>query len=442
MQETESLAMLQGARFLCSVVAAFARLTNALISLALMSLCSPTSPTVMPAAAPWHNQQARPASKKHHQAHAQTHQYHHSTVVLEDNSNKDHHQLQQLLLVAPPPPAPPAPLFVVNKEVSNKEKKKAPARGRPPRLVIPPPAVPRAAGVDPFGAAADRETDVATEVEVQGEGFSLASRRGVRHAMEDGYGVTTSVDDIDGGGSSQLAFYGVYDGHGGRAAVDLVADRLGKNVVAAVLAAAAASSRRRCQEKEEEEEVVTAAIRSAYLTTDSEFLSQGVRGGACAATALVKDGELYVANLGDCRAVLGSRDGVATALTTDHTAAREDERRRIESSGGYVSCGSSGVWRVQDCLAVTRAFGDASMKPWVTGDPDVARRRITPDCGFLVLASDGLWNKVSCQEAVDVVFDRGATTTAACKDLVAMARTRGSRDDVTVMVVDLQRFLT
>jgi serine/threonine protein phosphatase PrpC len=60
--------------------------------------------------------------------------------------------------------------------------------------------------------------------------------------------------------------------------------------------------------------------------------TQGVRGGACAATALVKDGELYVANVGDCRAVLCSSGGVATALTSDHTAGREDERRRIESS--------------------------------------------------------------------------------------------------------------
>ena len=45
----------------------------------------------------------------------------------------------------------------------------------------------------------------------------------------------------------------------------------------------------------------------------------------------MKDGDLYVANLGDCRAVL-SRDGVATAVTSDHTAARSDERARIESS--------------------------------------------------------------------------------------------------------------
>ena len=56
------------------------------------------------------------------------------------------------------------------------------ARGRrPPRLAIPAPMA-CAPGVDPFGAVADLDAEVATELEVQGEGFCLASRRGVRHA--------------------------------------------------------------------------------------------------------------------------------------------------------------------------------------------------------------------------------------------------------------------
>ena len=81
------------------------------------------------------------------------------------------------------------------------------------------------------------------------------------------------------------AFYGVYDGHGGRAAVDLVADKLGKNVVAALAAASTAAGRQAEsglpsssptgeEEDESETEQVVAAIRAAYLTTDSEFLSQ------------------------------------------------------------------------------------------------------------------------------------------------------------------------
>ncbi|TVU51343.1 hypothetical protein EJB05_02762, partial [Eragrostis curvula] len=651
--------MLHGARFLRSAAAALSHLAHALLCRALLLITMSTglcySPTTSPSAAvqipasPW-QQHARTTAKstKVHPAAAA------ALTVVEDhkpaaNGGGKDHQLLPLVLAAPPP-------------VFGKREEKKAARGisRPPRLVIPPQL--GAAGVDPFGAAADRETDVATEVEVRGEGFCLASRRGVRHAMEDGYGVVASNNNDDNGQGSQMAFYGVYDGHGGRAAVDFIADKLGKNVVAAAL------------EKGNEDEVM-AAIQSAYLTTDSEFLSQNrtvhealngrrwvrdilggltvevlieylriwdimettqlnhherdkfvwkwsgdgnfsaastyaaffhgqeympggkelwktrapnkcrfffwlalykrcwtsarlqrhnlpnhglcalcdqepeeidhlllgcvysrecwfkllrhsgtqsltptstdelaewwlrsrkkmekgrrkgfdslvvlvvwqlwkernrrvfnnerwlpqrlinatqdeaklwylagikhmsqhwVRGGACASTALVKDGELYVANVGDCRAVLGSHGGVATALTSDHTAGREDERCRIESSGGYVSCCSSGVWRVQDCLAVTRAFGDASMKPWVTAHPDLSRRRITPECSFLVLASDGLWNKVSCQEAVDVVSSAVEATTAPCKELVAMARSRGSRDDITVMVVDLQRFL-
>uniref|UniRef100_J3NC35 protein-serine/threonine phosphatase n=2 Tax=Oryza brachyantha TaxID=4533 RepID=J3NC35_ORYBR len=279
----------------------------------------------------------------------------------------------------------------------------------------------------------------------------MASRRGVRHAMEDAYGVIAR-HKVEG--ASQLAFYGVYDGHGGRAAVDFVADRLGKNVVAAVTAAAAAVSTTTpsrhhagpsspSQQRLQEDNDLTAAIRAAYLTTDSEFLSQGVRGGACAATALLRDGELYVSNVGDCRAVLGSHGGVATALTSDQTPGREDERLRIESSGGYVSCGGSGVWRVQDSLAVSRAFGDAGVKPWgVTCEPETTRRRLTTDCRFLVLASDGLWCKVSNQEAVDAVVSAAVLpSTDPCKELVAMARSRGSRDDITVMVIDLQPFL-
>ncbi|CAN6357910.1 unnamed protein product [Urochloa humidicola] len=428
--------MLHGVRFLLSAAAAFARLVAAGWATFFMPLCSPTS-TAVPA--PWQHLQPARSTKVH-------------PAALAVDDGKDHQ-------LPPPPPLQvtsslPAAIAVVPALKQQGERAAAKvARGRPPRLAIPPP-VACAPGVDPFGAAADRETDLATEVEVQGEGFCLASRRGVRHPMEDGYSVINENTNIGGGeGSHQLAFYGVYDGHGGRAAVDFVADKLGKNVVAALAAATTASRRQQSApspQSDDDEDEVVAAIRAAYLTTDSEFLSQGVRGGACAATAVVKGGDLYVANVGDCRAVLGSRGGAATALTSDHTAGREDERRRIESSGGYVSRGSGGVWRVQDCLAVSRAFGDASMKPWVTCEPEVSRRRLTPDCRFLVVASDGLWNKVSCQEAVDAVASTAGTAAAgasassavgSCKELVALARSRGSRDDITVMVVDLQRFL-
>ena len=63
----------------------------------------------------------------------------------------------------------------------------------------------------------------------------------------------------------------MFDGHGGRAAVDFVSERLSKNVVSAVVAAAGTEARR---EASSEEDAVSAAIKAAYLATDSELLTQ------------------------------------------------------------------------------------------------------------------------------------------------------------------------
>nr|CAB3489558.1 unnamed protein product [Digitaria exilis] len=407
--------MLHTVRFLCSVVAAVARLIRELrrrtALLMASSTCSP-SPVVTPCPAGLISAFTPLPSRRKKAAAVQ----------------------KQPLAVAPP-----AAVLPNGEQAEGRRTKKEAwaARRRPARLVIPvaDDVGEVAAG---WGAAAANAAAKEADVVVEGEGFRVASRAGPRHAMEDAYAVVTHKND----GDPQLAFYGVFDGHGGRAAVDFVSRRLGENVVSAVLAAAT------CEEAsptaaEEEEDAVSAAIRLAYLATDSELLAQhqGVTGGgSCAATAVVKGGELYVAHVGDCRAVLSHNGGAAAALTADHTCAADSERQRIERDGGYVCrSGGSGVWRVQGSLAVSRSFGDAGLKRWVVAEPAVTKVVLAGgECEFLVVASDGLWDKVGNQEAVDVV-SRNRTT--ACEELVDLARRRGSRDDVTVMVIDLERFV-
>ncbi|XP_072151712.1 probable protein phosphatase 2C 74 [Setaria viridis] len=426
--------MLYTVRFLCSVVAAFARLVRELrkaiaamaASSAMMSpipsapKTAAVSPVGLIATTPL------PLRKKAL-----------ATVTIPE---------MKLLAALAPPPQVVAPDVEVEQQMDSKRRRKADwlAGRRPSRLVLP---VADDAGEVAAGwgaaAAAVKEADV----EVEGEGFWVASRAGPRHAMEDAYSVITGKN----GGDSQLAFYGVFDGHGGRAAVDFVSQRLGNNVVSAVLAAEGAATTRDdgASSAEAEHDAVSAAIRAAYLATDSELLAkhQGASGGVCAATALVKNGDLYVAHLGDCRAVLSHDGGAAAALTADHTCAAEGERERIERGGGYVSRSGSGVWRVQGSLAVSRSFGDCGLKQWVVAEPAVTRVPLVAGCEFLVIASDGLWDKVSNQEAVDVVSRSGNAAAAAasagrsCAELVELARRRGSRDDVTVMVIDLERFV-
>ncbi|XP_010275017.1 PREDICTED: probable protein phosphatase 2C 74 [Nelumbo nucifera] len=286
-------------------------------------------------------------------------------------------------------------------------------RKRPARIIIP-----ESFKVSDFGEAGGGRGN--KEFELQGRGFFLASKRGRRETMEDGYAAMTDILR-----DPKQAFFGVFDGHGGRAAVDYVAENLGKNIVKAL------------EQIERTEDLLERAIREGYLTTDKEFIGKGVSSGACAATVFLKDGELFTANVGDCRVVL-SRKGVADALTHDHRLNREDERCRIESSGGYVTC-RHGVWRAQGSLAVSRAFGDMHLKDWIISDPEIRKLCLTPDCEFLIMASDGLWDKVTNQEAVDVLL-KNKISIESCKKLVDLSSSRGNKDDTTVMVVDLSKF--
>ncbi|KAF9661513.1 hypothetical protein SADUNF_Sadunf19G0076700 [Salix dunnii] len=271
-------------------------------------------------------------------------------------------------------------------------------------------------------AQVDRKLE-SQQFEIQGRYFSLVSRKGRREIMEDGYGVM-----IDILGDAKLAFFAVIDGHGGRAAVDYVAENLGKNIVNGLQNVDCKVDGRLEQ-----------AIRGGYLATDREFLSQGVSSGACAATVLLKDEELHVANVGDCRVVL-SRNGVADVLTIDHRVNREDERLRIENSGGFLHC-RNGIWRVHGSLAVSRAFGDLHLKQWIISEPEIKRVPLTSDCQFLIMASDGLWDKVNEQEAVDLIL-RDKNSIESCKKLVDISLSRGNIDDITVMVINLRDFAT
>ena len=76
------------------------------------------------------------------------------------------------------------------------------------------------------------------------------------------------------------------------------------------------------------------------------------------------------------------------------------EKKRIEEAGGYVSL--NGVWRVQGVLATSRALGDFPLKDrkFVICEPDILSFKLDvnePD--FAILASDGLWDTHTNEEA-------------------------------------------
>lgn len=87
------------------------------------------------------------------------------------------------------------------------------------------------------------------------------------------------------------------------------------------------------------------------------------------------------------------------------------------------------------------------MKNLVSSEPETRIVEILSDCEFIILASDGLWDVVSNQEAVDIARplclgeeEHGGGLLGACRELVEVAIARESMDDITVMIVQLQDF--
>ncbi|KAG7032840.1 putative protein phosphatase 2C 11, partial [Cucurbita argyrosperma subsp. argyrosperma] len=121
----------------------------------------------------------------------------------------------------------------------------------------------------------------------------------------------------------------------------------------------------------------------------------------------------------------------AIPLSIDHKPDRSDERRRIEDAGGFILW--AGTWRVGGILAVSRAFGDKLLKRYVVADPEIKEEEI-PSVDFIIIASDGLWNVISNEEAVSLV-QHIQDAEMASRKLIQEAYARGSTDNITCVIV-------
>jgi serine/threonine protein phosphatase PrpC len=160
--------------------------------------------------------------------------------------------------------------------------------------------------------------------------------------------------------------------------------------------------------------------------------------GTTAVVVLAQGDEIFVAHAGDSRAVLVHRSGQVSVLTSDHKPNRPDERRRIQELGGSVVFW--GVWRVEGILAVSRAIGDRMLKPFVVAEPEVKKFTRTETDRFVVLASDGVWDTVSNDDAAQLVL-KYEDPQAAAQRIMEEAYGRGSMDNICVMVIDLREYV-
>ncbi|CAN0422573.1 unnamed protein product [Ascophyllum nodosum] len=228
----------------------------------------------------------------------------------------------------------------------------------------------------------------------------------------------------------QFGLFGVFDGHNGQMCSEALCTGL-------YLAVAKQTEFHHSPRK---------ALVQAFETFDQELCSrQEQEGDTSGSTGLlaVFDGRsrgLLVANTGDSRCV-ASRAGVAERLTNDHRLSRQDERQRVMAHGSLVANN-----RINGVLAVSRSFGDVQHKegksPGLIATPEITSENCsTSGLEFVILATDGLWDVVDDQEAVNFVrlrlSDNGDLSTTT-KALTKLALDQGSVDNVSVVLVWFQ----
>lgn len=229
-----------------------------------------------------------------------------------------------------------------------------------------------------------------------GVAFTSCEMQGWRRSMEDAVVCEELAEGVH--------LFAVLDGHGGPEVAQYVAQLLPKEILLEPhfklrnYPKALTNVFRRIDELLEseraEEELLAIGKRLNVSGPPGERVAY--RAGTTAVVLLVTKYRLYVANIGDSRAVL-SRSGAALALSNDHKPDLPSERNRIEKAGGYVKEG-----RVNGSLGLSRSFGDFEFKHFserayeeqaVTSCPEVVEMERSPDDNFVLLGCDGVWER-------------------------------------------------
>ncbi|CAL9194868.1 unnamed protein product [Musa hybrid cultivar] len=275
-------------------------------------------------------------------------------------------------------------------------------------------------------------------------------------------------------------FVGVYDGHGGPETSRYINNHLFQHLKRFAT---------------EQQSMSADVIRKAFQATEEGFVSlvtnqwptnpQIAAVGSCCLVGVICGDMLYTANLGDSRVVLGklvkaTGEVLAVQLSAEHNAGIESVRQELQSmhpEDKQIVVLKHNVWRVKGLIQVSRSIGDVYLKkaefnreplypkfrlrepfkkPILSSEPSISVQPLQPQDQFLIFASDGLWEHLNNQEAVDIVHNNPRSGSArrlikavlqeAAKkremrysDLKKIDRgvRRHFHDDITVIVVFL-----
>ncbi len=219
----------------------------------------------------------------------------------------------------------------------------------------------------------------------------------------------------------ERGMYAVIDGVGGESGGEIAAQT-------ALEILKARLSRRTTDAARLIREAIALANKQIY---DRAQTNPALAGMACVLTvAVVDDGQVTIGHVGDSRLYL-LRHGEIRKVTRDHSpvGAREDVGEISEEE----------AMRHPRRNEIFRDVGSSPHQPDEEGFIDLTRIPFEPDAALL-LCSDGLSDLVSSQGILSVAEAHAGDPHAAVKELIAQANAAGGKDNVSVVLVEGERY--
>ncbi|ELP93871.1 protein phosphatase 2C-2, putative [Entamoeba invadens IP1] len=256
-----------------------------------------------------------------------------------------------------------------------------------------------------------------------------ASDIGARPTNEDAFKIISGAEamvPLKKNKKAKCEYYGVFDGHNGTEASNICSESMHCEIF---------------EDPDFENGFYELCLFNAYCRMDWLLCTKRIKdnSGCTSVTAIIYDRLLVVANVGDseCLVIKGGYSDEVEVLTQKHTARDENEKKRMKAKGGIVFNG-----RVYGSMQVSRSLGDKSYKGKgvVIPDPYVNVYELTSSDKIVVLACDGVFEKMNYEDVMKFILEQQnqqKTPEEAATNLVKEAIVRGSKDNVTCVVIYL-----
>ena len=281
----------------------------------------------------------------------------------------------------------------------------------------------------------------------------------------------------------KISFFGIFDGHGGEGCADFLKDNFlnylseNKNFPFDIKLSLTETF-----EKIEE---------AFFKQKCSDTLEKSDRSGSCALVTIIFDNKIYIANIGDSRAIMSVNGGIKVkSLTNDHKPNNPKEYERAIKNGSkvyaddndeshgdisklifikdksefekYKKKGNSKeeiIFREYPSdLAVMRTIGDIKAKKKEYGGipgsiinkPDIFIYDISSNNDFIVMGCDGIFDDLSNQEVSDAAwhifkneskeknYDIHELSQDACDMIIKYALEKQTSDNVSCIIIGLE----